>query len=156
MEKNIFLIGIVIILAVAGFFLLSGSNNITNNVINVNENNVQVVKLSVQNGQYILDPSTIKKDIPVRLEADVSNMPGCSKSIVISEFNVRKTFTSKDNSIEFIPNKAGTFYITCSMNMYRGTFNVLGSDGVKSNYVQTISSSASNSCGASGGCGCGS
>ena len=37
-------------------------------------------------------PSEIKKDIPVIIEADISNMPGCSKSIVIPSFNVKKSF----------------------------------------------------------------
>jgi len=110
--------------------------------------NVQIVKLSVVNGNYVIEPSTIKKDIPVRLEADLSEMPGCSRSVVISAFNVNKYLTSDDNTIVFTPDKAGTFNIACSMNMYRGTFEVLESDGTHSNYVQLSSSS-------SGGCGCG-
>jgi len=155
--KNIYFLGIIfIIIAITGFFLLSGS--VKDNIVttgNVNSENVQVVKLSVNNGQYVLAPSSVKKDTPVKLEADISKMPGCSKSVVISEFNVRKTFTSKDNSVEFTPNKAGTFYITCSMNMYKGTFNVLESDGTKSNYIQALAAPSGGSCGMGGGCGCG-
>lgn len=147
---------IVIVLIVAGSFLLSGSvaeNNNRGDVIN--NGNLQVVKLSVNNGKYILEPSTVKKDVPVKLEADVVNMPGCSKSIIISAFNVRKSFNTGDNTIEFIPDKSGTFYITCSMNMYKGTFTVLESDGTNSNYVQALPSGG-GSCGAGGGgCGCG-
>ena len=69
--------------------------------------------------------SEFEKDIPVRIEADMGKMPGCSKSIVISAFNVRKTVTSGDNLIEFTPTKTGTFTIACSMNMYRGVFTVV-------------------------------
>ena len=155
-KRNIFFIVMIFaVLATAGFSLLSGSgaeNKISSNITN---GDVQIVKLSVSNGQYIMEPSTIKKNIPVRLEADVLKMPGCSKSIVISEFNIRKSFNSRDNFVEFTPDKAGTFYITCSMNMYKGTFNVLESDGKKSNYAEQLSVSAGNSCGYGGGCGCG-
>ncbi len=95
------------------------------NAVSAGSGNVQVVKLSVQGANYVLSPNEIKKDIPVRIEADISKMPGCSKSIVISAFNVRKVVSQADNTIEFTPTKAGTFNIACSMNMYRGTFNVI-------------------------------
>jgi len=125
--KNIMvIIGIGIIILVAAMFIFIGAGNakVTENIINPNEK-VQIVKLSVENGKYILDPPEIKKGVPVRIEADMSKMPGCSKSIVIASFNIRKTLNSKDNTIEFTPDKAGTFNIACSMNMYRGTFVVL-------------------------------
>jgi plastocyanin domain-containing protein len=125
--KNIYLIGIIIVLLV-GFgifmFVKSGNANTTGNLINSN-GEVQVVKLSVENGKYVMNPSELKINIPVRIEADLSNLPGCSKSIVIASFNVRKSFTSSDNTVEFTPDKAGTFNIACSMNMYGGTFVVL-------------------------------
>jgi plastocyanin domain-containing protein len=82
-------------------------------------------------------------------------MPGCSKSVVISAFNVKKNLNANDNIIEFTPDKAGTFNIVCSMNMYKGTFTVLQADGAQSNYVEKTST-AGATCGAGGGgCGCG-
>ena len=136
--KNIMvIIGIGIIILVAAMFIFIGAGNakVTENIINPNEK-VQIVKLSVENGKYILDPLEIKKGVPVRIEADMSKMPGCSKSIVIASFNIRKTLNSKDNTIEFTPDKAGTFNIACSMNMYRGTFVVLEDNGLKTTYVE--------------------
>jgi len=116
---------------------------------------VQVVKMHIEGSQYVFEPSTVKVGTLVRLEADISRMPGCSKSIVSTELGIRKSFTSDDNTITFTPTKAGTFYITCSMNMYRGTLTVLQADGSKSSYVQTQSASGMT-CGAGGGgCGCG-
>ena len=91
--------------------------------------NAQIVKMYVENGKYVLEPSSFKISVPVRIEADVSKMPGCSKSIVISAFNIRKTLNASDNVIEFTPDKAGTFNIVCSMNMYKGTFSVTESAG---------------------------
>lgn len=124
----------------------------TKSAVSTLSKNTQIVKLSVSGGNYVLVPSTLKKDVPVRLEADLSKMQGCSRAVVISAFNVNKYLTAEDSVIEFTPDKAGTFNIACSMNMYRGTFTVLESDGVKSSYVQPSSGSAS-SCGS--GCGCG-
>lgn len=119
--KNLFFSVLTIILiVVAGIFLIRGENATTSTV----SGNVQIVKLSVEGGRYVLSPAEFKKDIPVRIEADISKMPGCSKSIVISAFGVRKIVSQADNIIEFTPTKTGTFNIACSMNMYRGAFTV--------------------------------
>ena len=117
-------VGIGIVLLAASLFVFTGTGNAII-IDNTQAGEVQVVKLSVENGKYIMNPSEIKKGIPVRIEADINNMPGCSKSIIISSLNIRKTFNSGDNKLEFTPDKAGTFNIACSMNMYRGTFSVV-------------------------------
>ena len=121
--KNLFFgVLTLAIIVVAGIFLIQGGNTTSG------ENpsgNVQIAKLSVEGGRYILSPSEFKKNVPVRIEADISKMPGCSKSIVISAFNIRKVVSAADNLIEFTPTKTGTFNIACSMNMYRGTFTVV-------------------------------
>jgi len=149
---------IFVVLLIGGFFLTSGSSigeTIISTVKNASSGDIQVVKMHVEGSQYVFEPSSIRKGAPVRLEADISKMPGCSKSVISSELNIRKTFNSGDNILEFTPNKAGAFYIACSMNMYKGTLTVLESDGSKSDYTQTPDSSDAT-CGASGGgCGCG-
>jgi plastocyanin domain-containing protein len=164
--KNIWMILIAVVIIIAfGIFFIRGSDNLATGksvLSNTSSNGqVQVVKLSVENGKYVLNPSEVKMGTPVRIEADMANMPGCSKTIVIPSFNVRKSFTSTDNTVEFTPDKAGTFNIACSMNMYKGTFTVLESDGTKNSYVeqQATASTTGGSCGmsagSSGGCGCG-
>ena len=162
-KSNLWTGMIFVVLVAAGFFLNSGNsleNSISGAVVgsnaagNVGSDNVQVVKIYVDGAQYVLEPSSVKKGIPVRLEADMSKMPGCSRGIISPELGIKKTFSSKENTFEFTPNKSGTFYIACSMNMYKGTLTVLESDGSKSDYVQTPSSSG-GACGTGGGCGCG-
>lgn len=161
-KKSMFWMGMIfVVLVVAGFFLNSGSSlgeNVNgielNGVVSAASGDVQVVKMHVEGSQYIFEPSSVKKGIPVRLEADMSRMPGCSRGIMGSELGIRKTFSSNDNTLEFTPDKAGTFYIACSMNMYKGTLTVLESDGSKPSYVQTPTSAA-GTCGMGGGCGCG-
>jgi plastocyanin domain-containing protein len=155
MNNKFILIGAVVIILVAGILLIKGSPSGKAVLENTGNEGIQIVKLSVENGKYIMNPSEIKKEIPVRL--DMTKMPGCSKSIVRPSFTVRKTFSSQDNKVEFTPDKAGTFSIACSMNMYQGTFTVLDSDGSKSGYVES-SSPIGSSCGISDenseGCGC--
>lgn len=156
-SKNLFFsIAILAIIIFGGLILIKGNSQI-NLQVDTGSGSVQVVKMYVQGGSYVFQPSEFKKGVPVRIEADVSRMPGCSKAIVISAFGVRKTVTASDNTIAFTPDKAGTFNIACSMNMYRGTFTVVESDGTKSAYVDT-SAPKGSSCGGSGsgGCGCGS
>ena len=121
--KNLFFgVLTLAIIFVAGIFLIRGENTTSGGNPS---GNAQIVKLSVEGGRYILSPSEFKKNVPVRIEADISKMPGCSKSIVISAFNIRKVVSAADNLIEFTPTKTGTFNIACSMNMYRGTFTVV-------------------------------
>src|SRR3989344_9617988 len=115
--------------------------------------NSQTAKMHVENGQYILKPNTFKVGSKIRIEADVSRIPGCAKSIIIPAFGVRKNLELNNNIIEFTPDKAGTFNIACSMNMYRGTFTVLESDGGKANYVEKTSASQGSCGGAGRGCG---
>ncbi len=145
---------IVILLVVGGFFVFSGGRAEDSKIVQQNSN-AQIVKMHVEGSQYVLEPSSVKKGIPVRLEADILRMPGCSKSFVISEFGVRKVFSSGNNAVEFTPNKAGTFYIACSMNMYKGSLTVLESNGAKSAYVQAEPEDSGATCGVGGGCGCG-
>ena len=121
--KNLFFIVLTLaIIVIAGVFLIHGEGTSSGGTAT---GNAQVVKLWVEGGNYVLSPAEFKKDVPVRIEADISRTPGCSRSIVISSFNIRKTVSSGDNVIEFTPTKTGTFNIACSMNMYRGTFTVV-------------------------------
>lgn len=160
-KGSFYIFGIILLFIFAWLFFFSG-NTVTGNAINVvsaqaniNSDGVQVAKLSVSGGSYVISPNSFKLGNKVRLEADILQMPGCSKSIVISAFGVRKIVSDSDNYIEFTPDKAGTFNIACSMNMYKGTFSVIDSSGKAGNYVEPANTKSA-SCGANGGgCGCG-
>jgi hypothetical protein len=115
----------------------SAIQTLTNSGVNVAGNNantptntattgdVQNVKLSVSGGSYVLTPSVLKKGVPVRMEADLATVRGCSRDVVISAFGVRKYVKDGDNIITFTPTQTGIINIACSMNMYRGTFTVV-------------------------------
>lgn len=121
-KSTLYLFGIILLVVIAGFFMLkSGGASSKDNSVS---GDFQVVKVSVSRGTYIFSPSTFKVGIPVKLKAD-SSVGGCARSIVIPDFGVRSAFAGKDNSVVFTPDKTGTFNMACSMNMYRGTFEVV-------------------------------
>ena len=118
-------------------------------------NGVQTVKLSVQGTTYYPSPIRVKVGIPVQLVADIANMPGCSKSIVIPEFGISKTVSAGDNIIQFTPSKSGTFKFSCSMGMYQGQIVVQDANGSVAAYTESAAAPSGGSCGgSSGGCGC--
>lgn len=121
---------------------------------------VQEISLSVQGANYMPNPIRVKKGVPVRLIADLNSVAGCSRSIVIPEFGIRKVVGAGDNIIEFTPDKSGTFDIACSMNMYRGKIIVEEADGsvaASAAPANAAAPAAAATCGAGGkgGCGCG-
>lgn len=132
----------------------SNSNSSSNTVVTTGD--VQKVHFSVNGSTYYPYPIRVKKGIPVQLIGDMNNMPGCSRSIVIPEFGIKKTISEGDNVIEFTPDKSGTFQFSCSMNMYRGQIIVEESNGSVAAYTGNTSVPNAGSCGGSGcGCGCG-
>ncbi len=161
--KKIVIFGALLVIIVMGFFSVKtygSSQGLTGNVVKqINTGDVQNIKVRMSGGQYIFDQPELKKDIPVRMEFDLSTVNGCYRSVVIPAFNIRKYLQQGDNIIEFTPTKAGTFGITCSMGMGRGTFKVLESSGAPSTYIDTSAQQKANtggSCGVGGGgCGCG-
>lgn len=160
--KGMFKVAFVVIMLIVIVMLFKGFNisTATGNVValasgNAQSGDIQVAKMKVVGSQYVIEPSSFKVGVPVKIEADINNMPGCSKGIVISAFNIRKSLSASSNIIEFTPTKAGTFNIACSMNMYKGTFTVLENDGTKSAYVEKASTSGASCGGSGGGCGCG-
>jgi plastocyanin domain-containing protein len=159
MKSLHYIVGIIAIIAIFAFFLSESSGQALSTPISdqistkqVNDQNAQIVKMHVEGSTYVFEPSTVKKGTPVKIEADISRMPGCSKGIVSAELGIRKTFSSSDNTFVFTPSKAGTFYIACSMNMYKGTLTVLESDGSKASYVE-LPKAGGISSGGCGGCG---
>lgn len=117
---------VLILFGVISAYAISGGqkqDQITGNVAITGE--YQSVTLKFENYEYVLEPSTLKKGIPVRMEVELDSVYGCMRDIVIKEFNVRKYVREGDNIIEFLPNKAGTIGIACSMNMGRGKFLVV-------------------------------
>jgi uncharacterized protein len=136
------------------------STNQENNTGVLGGETIQNANLALVDFSYKLTPNKILKGVPVKITVDANTLSGCMKTVVIKDFGITKYITSNDNIIEFTPNKTGTFWITCSMGMGPGSFEVVNVDGTAAatNAVQntqalfTTSGSTCNANGASCGC----
>ncbi|USN45394.1 MAG: cupredoxin domain-containing protein [Candidatus Woesearchaeota archaeon] len=165
MKKNIVLwiAGIIIvgIMFVSGLQLGSTGNQaaITGKSVAQSAGNsaaYQEVTLSFENYRYKVSPETLTVGVPVKMTVDLTSVSGCMRDVVIPAFGVRKYVRAGDTVIEFTPNKAGTFPIICSMNMGRGSFEVVEPDGSASDFVEDVPEEfAGATCGSGGSCGCG-
>lgn len=117
---------VVIVLVASGISGLlnkdKSSSNITGTV--VADGDAQVVTLRASGVSYIVNPTTVKAGVPVQMVADVDNLFGCLRAVRIPQLGVSKNVKAGDNVIEFTPEKAGTYAITCSMGMGKGTLVV--------------------------------
>ncbi len=85
----------------------------------------QVVKLSFDDKGYVVTPPTVTKGVPVKMEVDLDTVKGCMRTVVIKDFDVKKTVKPGETTIEFTPNKSGPIPIICGMNMGKGSFTVV-------------------------------
>jgi plastocyanin domain-containing protein len=85
---------------------------------------IQTASITVLGGY---SPSTIKvkKGGLVRLTFDRQETSGCSEEIVFPEFGIRKFLPAhQKTTVEFTPDRTGSFEFTCGMSMLRGTLIV--------------------------------
>ena len=156
--KALALILVVTMVLVAGKNILLGSNSnsltakATETISlasSLSNDGYQEVVLKMENYEYLTVPAVLEKDVPVRMTVDLDTVYGCMRDVVINEFNVRKYVSEGDNIIEFTPDKSGTFWIVCSMNMGRGQFSVAvdSSSSSVDDYEEPAPATASGSCG---------
>ena len=88
------------------------------------DGDIQTVKfnLDYSNYQDILLLEGIKTKIIIHVSSD--KLTSCNNEIVIKEFNIKKKLKVGDNIIEFTPDEAGDFSITCWMNMIHNNLKV--------------------------------
>jgi len=69
----------------------------------------------------------VKKGVPVvwNLQADSSNINGCNRTLVISEFDLQVKLQAGDNIIKFTPTESGTITYSCWMGMQTGKITVV-------------------------------
>jgi sulfite exporter TauE/SafE len=70
---------------------------------------------------------TVQKGVPVEwnLQADASNINGCNKTLIISEYNLQVKLKAGDNIIKFTPTESGTITYSCWMGMQTGQISVV-------------------------------
>ncbi len=89
-------------------------------------NGVQEVNLKM--GAIGYEPSTItvKKGLPVKINLQAGKDAGCTRAIVFPDFKISKVVERGSTAtVQFTPEKTGSFQFRCSMNMARGTLVVI-------------------------------
>ena len=102
------------------YFVSSAGNN-TGNVID-NGGNVQKINIGFKSNYYP-NTITVKEGVPVEITLDKS-VGGCYRAFSIPGLGVSKYSSSPTDTINFTPNKKGTFKFQCSMGMGTGTIIV--------------------------------
>ncbi|MDR2649800.1 MAG: sulfite exporter TauE/SafE family protein [Clostridiales bacterium] len=109
-------------------FVSAGTGGVAISVTN-NEviDGVQLVNSTLKSGGY--PKITVQQGIPVKwtIDAPQGSINGCNRSVYIPEYGIEHTFTQGENSIEFMPEKAGSFPYSCWMGMIRGSITVVES-----------------------------
>jgi len=89
------------------------------------ENGVQVIRMTQAANGYSPSQFTIQVGIPVRWIVNSTNQFTCASSLIASKLGIQKNLVSGENVIEFTPKEIGQIPFSCSMGMYRGTFDVV-------------------------------
>ena len=82
---------------------------------------LQIVQVRVEGDAYLFTPASVQAGQPVRLVFDPDGVPGCSRDVMLPDFDIRKTIVAGDATIEFTPEAPGPIAVACTMNMYRGS-----------------------------------
>ena len=86
----------------------------------------QYVEIKVLNSGYQTSTNNIKVNVPVILKLITDNTVSCTRAFTIPSLNISKILPpSGEAIIEFTPRDTGVLIYTCSMGMYRGSFNVV-------------------------------
>ena len=82
---------------------------------------VQIVQVTVQGNAYVFSPASVQGAKSVQLVFDPNGLPGCSRTVMLPDYDITKTIVEGDATIEFTPSGEGPITVACSMNMYTGT-----------------------------------
>ncbi len=88
----------------------------------------QIVRMNVNLAGYEPNEFTIRQGIPVRWEIDGRNAAGCATVLQVPRYGIQELLRQDENVIEFTPAETGKIAFSCSMGMYRGTFNVVANN----------------------------
>ena len=127
MNNTAILIWIVVIISVVGGIVLSSSaskgiGTISGQAI-AGQQEVQKVTLSLKDYNYYPNTIKVKAGQPVSITLDKS-ISGCFRSFTIKELGVFKNSKTPEDTIDFLPEKKGTYRFACSMGMGFGTLIV--------------------------------
>lgn len=107
-------------------FAGSGQNNVKEEKLSGKViNGEQVVEITQSGSGYSPRKVIVKKDIPVKLLVNATNLYVCTAAFVIPKFNIWTNFVEGINEIKFTPTETGPIKFSCAMGMYTGVINVI-------------------------------
>jgi len=123
-KTTLYFLGILVIIVIAGYFMVGSSNVsvVNDKVINDNiagNGQIQKVLISEKNYNYYPSEIKVKANQPVEITLD-DKVVGCLRAFTIRDLGVSKYARTPDEKIIFTPNKKGTFTFSCSMGMGYG------------------------------------
>ena len=140
-SKNLIGLGILISIAALATSVFADYSNIgtasgslfaqptgepTGNTVVPTNNGVQEVNLKMGAVGYEPSTITVNKGSPVKINLQAAKDAGCTRSIVFPDFKISKVVErGSTDTVQFTPEKAGTYQFRCSMNMARGTLVVI-------------------------------
>jgi len=128
-KKSTIYVGVILLIIVIGefFFLRRGNSAVNGNAVSegkqVLQRETQHVVISKKDLNYYLNEIRVKAGQPVSIYLDSSVM-SCLRSFNIKDLGVSKYSKTLSDTIDFTPNKKGTFRFQCSMGMGTGTIIV--------------------------------
>ena len=119
-KSVIYIIGIFLLVFIAGFFILTNNENVVEKITTENsDKETQKIVLSMKNYNYYPNTINVKVNQPVSISLDES-VVGCLRSFTIKEFGINEYLINPEDSIIFTPTKTGIYNFACSMNMANG------------------------------------
>ena len=130
---------IALVLLILAVWNVSNGYNLTGiTFAGYGQNNIKEQKLSGQiiNGEQVIEITqsgsgynprkiTVKKDTPVKLLVNATNIYVCTSTFVIPKFQILSQLKEGINEIKFTPDKTGPIKFSCAMGMYTGVINVI-------------------------------
>ncbi|KKR98117.1 MAG: Heavy metal transport/detoxification protein [Candidatus Uhrbacteria bacterium GW2011_GWF2_41_16] len=90
----------------------------------IQQQDVQVIKMTQSASGYSPKTLRVKAGVPVRWIITSESSFTCASSIVVPSLGIRTNLQKGENVIEFTPIEKGSIPYSCSMGMYRGTILV--------------------------------
>ncbi|MDP3697155.1 MAG: cupredoxin domain-containing protein, partial [Candidatus Taylorbacteria bacterium] len=88
-------------------------------------NGEQVVEITQSVSGYFPRKLTVKKDVPVKLLVNTTNLYVCTSTFVIPKLRIFSQLKEGINEIKFTPTETGPIKFSCAMGMYTGVIDVI-------------------------------
>lgn len=105
--------------------LLLSTENVNTTPIRTTDSAVQEIRMTQSGRGYNPSKFTIQKGKKVRWIINSTSPYSCASSIIVPKYGIERDLKSGENIIEFTPTESGTIPFSCSMGMYRGSFQVI-------------------------------